>query len=105
MAPGYKKKKPTFHPYPQRAMAAKKVQRKKLIASKRRNDELREHLDRQSNALPVHFLSIVSLYMIMAYTYSIQIHGLSQTQPAPTTGTEADLSQSLLDMTAILQYL
>lgn len=87
-------------------MAAKKVQRKKLIASKRRNDELREHLDRQSNVLPVHFLSgIVSLYMIMAYTYSIQIHGLSQTQPAPTTCTEADLSQSLLDMTAILQYL
>jgi len=105
MAPGYKKNKPTFHPHPQRAIAAKKVQKKKLIANKRRNDELREHLDRQTNALPVHVLSIVSLYLIMAYTYSIQIHGISQPQPVPTTGTQADHSQSLLDVTAILQYL
>lgn len=105
MAPGHKKNKPAFHPHPQRIIAAKKVQKKKLIANKRRNDELREHLDRQSNALPVHVLSIVSLYLIMAYTYSIQIHGISQPQSAPSTGTQADHSQSLLDLTAILQHL
>ncbi|KIM45433.1 hypothetical protein M413DRAFT_442110 [Hebeloma cylindrosporum] len=85
MASGYKKSKPTSHAQPQRVIAAKKAQKKKsLRASKRRNDDLREQLDLQSNALP--------------------IHGISQSRPASTTQ-QPDLSQSLLDVTTSLLHL